>query len=438
MNAKLTSEGSDGQPESERRWLASFAQLAAGESVSTVLRLLSIVVVARRLGTDRFGIASLGIVIGGYLAVVAHSGLDIGGTRAIAEQRQRAREELADIVGLRVALGITAFVATSVITALVPLRTETRFVVIGLAFTVVTNALDIRWAFVGLQQTRSVALASSISALWYLGGTLLFVRGTLGLAAFVGVHLSADLLSAAVQWTASRRLIGAWWPRRSSKERLRELYCQSISITVARSARTVMITLDVLLVKVFRPEMEVGQYALAGRIIATGITYIGLYYHAYFAALARAKDDFDLVDRLMATARRRVAMVGPPALVLMVVAAPVAIRTVFGVEWNGTIGLLQAMLPSLLCLAVTGVYSQALFAYGEQRVMARIALTVMVVNIAANLALLPTVGTVGASIATDVAEAVMVVLTIVAARKLPAVRHARAKPIVASPGGHDL
>ena len=92
-------------------------------------------------------------------------------------------------------------------------------------------------------------------------------------------------------------------------------------------------------------------------------------------------------------------------------------KLVFGHDYDPAIGLLQSMLPSLLLLAFTGIYSQVLFAIGWQRQVAVVAVIATLVNVLTNVILLPTIGAVGASIATVAAEAVTLILSMRLARR---------------------
>lgn len=401
-----------------RVWLQNFGNLAAGETVSTLFRLGAVVIVARRLGPSGFGLASMGIVVGAYLAIVAHSGLDIGGTRSIALDPSHALDDLQDVVGLRLMIGVIVYVAGALIVLALPLDWRTRGLLLGFGLSVITLAADVRWAFVGLQKTRAVAVASASGGLWYLFGTVAFVRGPSALWIFVAVHIGADIIMATLQWWAATRLLGSWRPRRAPKARLVALIKPALPIAVTRSSRTVMISLDVLLVRLFKPSSAVGQYAVAGRIVAVGLTYLGLYYHAYLAALARARVTTEGMGPLISVAMRRATIFGLPALLIALALSPIGIRLVFGSAYQPTVGLLQAMLPSLLLLAYTGIYSQVLLALNQQRRLAVIAVIAGIVNLIVNFTLLPSIGTVGASIATVAAEAVTLVLCLTVTRKV--------------------
>jgi O-antigen/teichoic acid export membrane protein len=91
---------------------------------------------------------------------------------------------------------------------------------------------------------------------------------------------------------------------------------------------------------------------------------------------------------------------------------------VFGSTYEPAVGLLQVMIWALPLLAVTGVYSQVLVAGHAQRALAGAVIVAMVVNLGANLILLPTVGTVGASIATVLGEVTSLAIIVPIARQV--------------------
>src|SRR2546421_709604 len=114
---------------SVRRWWSSFGNLAAGEVAASLLRLGAVVWVARRIGPHNFGTVSAGLVVGGYLAVFAHSGLETIGTRDLATRVETASEQLGEIVAVRLMLAVVFYAAASAILLLAPVDRQTRLVV---------------------------------------------------------------------------------------------------------------------------------------------------------------------------------------------------------------------------------------------------------------------------------------------------------------------
>lgn len=396
-------------------WLSSFGHLAVGEVITSALRFAALIWVTRRLGPSQFATVSVGLAIGTYLAVFAHSGLETIGTRELARRPERATTTLGEVVAARLLLA-SAFYATALIVAfLLPIGGPIRLVVLGFALATFTSAGDVRWAFVGIQQTRPVAVASAIAAVVYLTGVVIGVRGHEDLFVVPVVSITSEAVLVAALVVASTRRFGRWRPY-LTRDRLGPALSASFPITLVRGSRTMMISLDVVLATWLLPDVMAGQYAAASRITAVGIVYLGLYYNAFFPSVVRAQRTPDELQALVKRAVRQVLWLGPPLAVAAVAAAPPVIRLVLGPGYGGTIVLLQVLIVSLLLLPLTNVYSSVLLAADRQRRLAQITGGSLALLIAANLLLLPTVGAIGASLATVAAEAARLALIYLAAR----------------------
>jgi O-antigen/teichoic acid export membrane protein len=397
--------------ETGRLWLRSFGNLAAGEVISTALRFGALVWVARQLGPSSFGTLTAALVLGGYLAVFAHSGLETLGIRDVSRDPAQARKRIGEIVGTRLLLA-TAFYGLMVAVMLVlPVERDFRLAVLLFSLSAFTIALDVRWAFVAIHRTRPVAIAVAAGAGFYLTAVLLLVRSTHDLYVVVMAYVGAEAVRVGILALASCRRFGLWRPRLERRS-LGSTLGTSLPITLAWVARTLIISLDVVLVKLILTDADAGHYAAANRITLLGIVYLGLYYYNAFLPLAVRAWQAGTGDlrALVRLALRRVNRFGLATAVVATAAAPIAIEVVLGPRYKSTVVLLQVLIWSLLFLAYSGVYSSVLLAVNQQRRLAVIIGVALVVNVVTNLVLLPTVGTVGASLATVAAEMTTLVL----------------------------
>jgi len=399
----------------DHRWLPAFGNLAVGEVVTTAFRLLAFVWVARELGPADFGTVSVGFVVGAYLILLAHPGLELMGTRAIAREPGSAPHWLGHIVGLRIALGLVSYVVMAAIVAVLPIDGELRLIIVIVGLTILTQAVDVRWAFIGAERTRAIAVASVVGAAVYLGGVVLFVHGPDDLFVPPISYVVGQAVISAVLVVASRRHLGGWTPRFRRGSGTRALFWESTPLTVGQVGRAFAVSLDVVLVKALRPASGAGQYAAASRMFVVGLLYLGLYYNALLPTIVRAAGEGpEPLKREILRSCRRAVLIGIPVALAGILLAPVLIPFVLGDEYDPAAGLFQVLLVALFLVSVSGVMNNALIALGKTRTFASIVVASLVVNVAVNLALLPTVGVVGAAIATVVTEGLVLVLATIA------------------------
>ena len=402
---------------SQRLWLRSFGYLAAGEAATSVLRFAALVWIARQLGPSAFGTVTVGLVVGNYLQIVAQSGLEVTGTRELAAHHDRAVPLLGHVVALALLLAGALWALTVVVTAALPLSGQVQLTIIVFGLSAFTLAGNVRWSFIAIQRTRAVAVGSLLASCTYLAGAVLLVRRPSDVVKAAVLYVVGEAVLSTALVVASRRRFGSWRPR-IERDHVRPTLAQSLPIMVMLGARSLVISVDVVLVKVLRPAADAGHYAAASRIALTGIVFLGLYYNAFLPSLVRAVHDPDQFRALVRVATRRALVLGPPVAVVIDLVAPVAVHGLFGSSYDGTTSLLQVLVWGLVLLALTGVQTQVLLARHHQRQLAVIMVVALAFNVAANLVLLPTVGTVGAAIATVLTEAVVLGLTWAAAHRL--------------------
>jgi O-antigen/teichoic acid export membrane protein len=405
------------EPDPGRPWLPAFGNLAAGEVVTGILRLLALLWVARELGPADFGTVSVGFVVGGYLIVLAHPGLELVGTRAVATDPDAAPHWLGHIVGLRLLLGLVAYVLTVGVVAVLPIDDELRQIIVIIGLVIFTQALDVRWVFVGTQRTRAVAVASVVGAAVYLASVVALVHGPDDLLVVPVLYVVSQALISIVLVGASRRL-GRWTPHLRRGSAQLTTFRESTPLTLAQVGRAFTVSFDVILVKILRPADEAGYYAAASRLAVVGLVYLGLYYTALLPSMVRAAqagpDELRAMTRVGA---RRALLFGTPLLAVGLAVTPVLVPALLGDEYEQTAGLFQILLVALFLVGFNGIINDTLIASGRERVFAVLVGVSVVVNVVANLVLLATVGVAGAAIATVVTEALTLLLGALALRR---------------------
>ena len=87
-----------------------FAALFAGEGVARAVGFVLVLVLARRLGPDGFGVVTLGLTLVAWFTFVVDSGTELLNVRDIARAPDRFRQIAANVLGLRLALSLVAAV----------------------------------------------------------------------------------------------------------------------------------------------------------------------------------------------------------------------------------------------------------------------------------------------------------------------------------------
>ena len=395
-----------------------------------MLRFGALLWAARTLGPSRFGAIGIGLGLAGFLLAL-NAGLALFGTRAIAADPDRPQALVGRLVGARLAIAAVLYGATAIAVTAIVQSQQQRIVLLVYALVVFTDAATLRWAYVGLQETGGVAIAGSLAAALYLAAVVLFVRGADDLAFVPLAHVAGEALIAVALILLARQRLRGWRPAidwRLWVEGLRE----SASMTVTKASRSVLLTVDTLMVSVLISSIAAGNYAAPQRLTIVAMLFVGLLYETSLPAFVTTfQRSTDAGVRLVWATTRHVAMIVVPGAIIAGLLARPLINLAIGHAYDESIGLLRVLVWGVALSTLAGPFITALWALGADRLVATVTVVAAASNIALNLALLPTVGVMGAAIADALAKGLLFGLVVATLHRR--VRAGRAQDDTADP-----
>ncbi|MGH2627648.1 MAG: oligosaccharide flippase family protein [Anaerolineales bacterium] len=404
---------------SQRSWLSSFANLAVGEAATGLLRLVALAVIARAVDPSAFGFLNVGLAVGGYL-VVAHAGLEVVGTRAVAGRPSDSRPMTERIVSLRLVVAAAVYLAAATAAFVAPIEVLSQQLVLLYGLSLFTQALDVRWLFIGLERTRAVGVASAVSAAAYLVAVTVLVDGPGDVLWVPAAQIASEGLTSAILVAVSFRQIGPWSPRLTRRHwpSWRSSFVANLPIAASKAARGVSLGADIVLVGLLMSSDDVGQYGAARRLTLVALVFLGLYTHAFLPLVARAVQEGGSKSRdLVAVALVRTAAVVVPLAVVGTVWAVHFLRWFVGPQYGGAAPVLRILIWSIVLTCFGGLYAQVLLAFHRQRPLLVVDVVAAVVSISLMLALVPVLDLAGAALAALAGRAVTLVLSWAAARR---------------------
>lgn len=398
------------------RWMRSFGSLAAGEALSGVLRLLSLVIVARVLGPSAFGTVGVGLAVGTYL-LVCHSGIEVVGTRAAAAQAGHVTRVASQVVGTRLAISAVVYLVMVVGLFVVPLDAGTRIVIAIFALGLFTSSANVRWLFVSDQRTFVVAAASVCAAAVNLGLVFVLVRTHDEMVLVPIIQIGSEVLLVLVLLLVSRSRFGAWHPRFDLSSMLR-LFRQGFPITITKAAKGFVLAIDVVLVLALVSAEAAGQYSAPRRLTFAVTIFLSVYFETALPSFVHARmASAHELARLLRLATRRATQVLVPLAIVATIGAPFIISAL-GPAYESSTLVLQILVWGVVMMALSGPVNQALWALGKERPVAILAIVAGVATLVLDIALLPILGAPGAAIGDLVGRIVFLALSFVVLRSL--------------------
>jgi O-antigen/teichoic acid export membrane protein/SAM-dependent methyltransferase len=382
-----------------------------------LLYIVSSVLTARVLGPDGLGMLTVMMTIGLLGVQLGNLGLP----SAVAYYAATDRRRLASLIGgsLLCGLGFGSVIAVGLMTlfrllpALSPIASPTllatalAWIPFGLLVSLLLGVLlglERMRMYNGVQVAQSAAGFAIVLTLFAAGRAsvtgfyfasfvpLIIVSGALVVLLARGEHGGIEVPSRALVESAAGYGFRAY---------LALLF----SFTVLR--------FDLLMVSRMLGETAAGQYAVAaagGDLITLPCAALGT---VLFGAVAGSGVRWDFVRRV--TGQAALALL--PVVIIAALLAGPAVRLVLGEEYMPAVAVIRWLLPGLYFLGINTILMHYFAATGMPVVTVVAPAAASVLNIALNLVLLPRVGIEGAAIASTIAYALMLGVSLAYVRR---------------------
>jgi len=388
----------------------SFAGFAAGEAGSRALAFIATAYIARKLGVSAFGYLGFATAVVAYFGTALSAGISEVGSREVARHPRDAQTIAAGATLIRLVAAVIALAGVIAISMVVPEPRLGRVVLALTGLSLISLALDTSWVYKGFGKSRRVGAGLLLGQSLAVGLLLLLVRAPENVVRVPIIQFFADVVAAAFLITP---LLGRAWLSPRISEAI-GLVKSSGLITLSRILRTLIVTIDVVLLGIMTSSEQVGLYSAAYRIVFFVMAIAYASHVAWLPAVTRTIAGRRPVDTVFAGSLRLSLAVTLPFVVGGLMIAPQLLRAIFGEEYSPAATALRLLLVSLFFIALHGASRNLFLAYERLGIETWIMAAGVVVNVGLNLALIPRYGLNGAALATAAADGVILILCVVA------------------------
>lgn len=376
--------------------------------MASLFGLLAIVLLARRLGPDGFGLVTLGTTLVAWFALVVDSGTEFLNIRDISRRPDRFREIAEPVLGLRLALAVPAAILMVAISLIVPATGSDRHVLWLFALVLPVIAVNPRWMVLGIGASKPVAAGNVLRQVALAVGTVLFVDGVHDTAVAPVLQIAAELTYGVVILATVSLRIG-WIRPRIDIATWRSTLVQSLPLMGNQFARAVVYSADLFLVAAFVGGKAVGYYGGAAKPVLFLSGVLSLLNISFLTSFSAGRSS-DQAQALFRAAIRSGAAITAAVAAAVAISAPVIVTVLYGQSYAPAATALTILIWSTPILALTGIYSMTLIAGGRQRILMRNNWCGAAFNVATNLAVIPLAGIEGAAAVTVASELLNLVL----------------------------
>lgn len=403
---------------------ANFLAVSIASGLTVLVGIFTTAYSRRVLGPAAVGQVNWNAAALAYLALLASPALQIIGQRDIASDPRRAAPITSLVLSLQFVLAIVAYAATLVLALAEPRGADAGALLMLQGLSLLASAGTVTWVLQAHQRMVAPSIASLVVNLLQIPALIALVRQPEDVYVFVLYTLPFSL---------ALIVFNFWYLQRLGLLSVRELrpnlggtvalLSQAWPLALSLGSALMIYNCGAIVLGFTHDDREVGFYTTAYRLMFMSTVVSGAMLTAYFPVLARVRQDPTQAARVSAEFATLMAWMGLPIAALGWACGRHVNDLLFGARFAASGPYFE-----WLCLAIGLVFvniglGTPLLAWGYQRLHLRIAATAAVVSVALNVALIPRHGGWGAVAAILAAETMVLVMILVARRRLQLGRH---------------
>jgi O-antigen/teichoic acid export membrane protein len=369
------------------------AAQATGKAAVLAIGAASIAITTRYLGAAGYGSFALAFALLQMVGVLSDAGLTAVVVREISREPRRTAELVGNALALRLLLGLAVVAAAALLALVMPYSPDTRLAVLiaGVPFLLGVASASIAAVFQARLAMGRAAIADVAGRLAAFAALCAVVAADLGFLAVVASTAAGAAVALAVTITLVRSL--ARVRPRAERAVWRELLAAGIPIGVTLAVNEIYFRADTFILSIFRPFAEVGHYTLAYRVFELLALFPAIVMTSVFPLLSRfVAIQREAAARVIDAAADLFLAIGVPLGAAALVLAPELVRLVAGDGFADASTPLRLLLCGAAPAWLSGLLGYALIAGEKQRLVLRLSVAALAVNLALNLALVPSYG----------------------------------------------
>jgi O-antigen/teichoic acid export membrane protein len=391
---------------------------AASEIFVKAGRFLLILVAARLLGPDRFGLYAFSFAFGNILANVSDFGLQMFLSREVAQGDRPRVAVLGQVIRAKAILTFCVGLILLLAALFYPRPAEVRVLLALMTAVAVVHSWNELWNyfFRGIQSLRQEAGLNLLNMLLGSGlGILVLFRGA-GVAGLALALLAAEVATCSAGLLLLRRRgdLALKIETPAAGGAIRE----AAPIGVAILLSILYFRIDTIFLERMKGDAAVGAYGAAYKILESFMFLPAIFLAALYPAFARTtRSSLEQMKRLYRTSLRWMVLLGGAIVLGIVLFASFGLRLLYGQAYAEAVPVLRILSPALLFIFVNYALTHFLVALRGQKWNAIFAGVCVLVNVGLNFLWIPRYGGVGAAAATVGTEGVLFVLCFLAVRR---------------------
>jgi len=399
--------------------LKNFSLLTTAHIVEKVISLIIIIILARYLGVEGYGIYALALSFIGLFIQLLDGGLNSLLMRETARKVADRQQLLGRVLAGKVIMGVVVFlgIVCLAIGLAYPKDALYSILIYGMAMIFLSFADTFRAVFLAFEKAVFEGLLLMLNRFLLLGGIVLCIVLNIKIPNIMVSYLVSGLI---VLWLGSylckKIFYAPSWDM--DKKSIKNLFKDAMPFAVGAIMAEIFYNIDSVMISKMVGLESVGYYNAAYKLSYSGVLLANTMTLAIYPYLTKnwlgdKNKVFDMFRRLF----KMLVILSMAFSLTAAILSDNIIVLVFGNQFKESIVLFQLLVFALPPLFLMHLTNRTLDAVGEQRFKANTMITGVIINVVLNFILIYKFKAVGASIATVVTSIFIVVVHTVHLRR---------------------
>jgi O-antigen/teichoic acid export membrane protein len=401
--------------------------LLSAESLIRIGMLVFTVIIGRSYSTEKFGVYTLALSVGGLFDVLTSFGLGTLFMQQNAEEKDKNKlaENFAKFITLKCLLTVLLIILTVGFSLLMNKSPDTlTALIIGAVYIGVNSLTSFLWTIFDFKQKMQYTAAMKL--VFYavlLAFGLYFTLNQYPIYWAIGAYLIGSTVALLVtiitirtgnfakfrfkvDWTLWKKLLIEGWP-----------------ITISGAFVFTYNYLDTIIISFTKSEEMVGLYQVSYKIIGSLFILAQLINQSYFPALiAQKKAKQEMLEQIFNSNIKTILFWSIPMTAGGTVLASNIIFTIFGPNYMAGVPAFKILIWNCILYFLGTSISTLIYALGKQKNIVKAFMWGAIANTALNIVIIPYFGIEGAAMTTVLAEFIVLTTMFLEVRKITTVK----------------
>ncbi|MFC1533107.1 flippase [Thermodesulfobacteriota bacterium] len=385
------------------RVVKNLASLVGSEILSRTCGLVLVIVLARYLGPEKYGLYSLAFIFYGIFLLLSNLGIDTVITKNVSRDLTQTVPYISFVSFFKI---ISSFLSFSIIAFLVLLlgygeTTRMGILLLCVAIFFSTQYDLISAIFFAYEKMEFPSIINSIRSLLSLGFIIALIRLGKDVHAILSAQLFAIIICTLIQCYIFGKLIVPLKNVRLQFKIPTEIIRESLHFFLVAALFILNTRMDILMISWFMEERSVGVYASAIEIINILMILPALISKVLFPVFSKNyKENKPAMVIIANTAIRFNIILGVPLSIGMLLLSSQLVNFIFGVKYLDAGIILMIFSVNLFLFFPLTILSWIYSATDNVSIIVKSSLISIIINITLNMMLIPIYGLPGAALAT--------------------------------------